>query len=313
MKQLSPIQLQQQIIHYKSELYKYQQKCRELEGSTAIKQLSALQHELSSLKSENKTLLHTASQWENRYREAIEISVQQASALKRMQSAYHKLQTKLSLVKEQVQKQKNKDDSIRASDEQCMITVNAFLKKSQKFEDALSEARVTMEFLNDERSRLNEKIKGLEKTIYLIELDLYETYLKAEADRQLHKDALEHINMKTAAIAKENEMLHIQRATFTDQLHKEYEKYSEERKKVMELERKVDKEQHMRKELAATLKQFRKKIDQWKEIMKFDINGEGSGRNEIPFSEKQAYEKEIKRLKNTNADLIEEINHLKKK
>ncbi len=313
MKQLSPIQLQQQIIHYKSELHKYQQKCRELENRTAIKKISSLQNELSGLKADNLTLIRTVTDWEIRCKEASDTTEYQAAAIKRLQSDYHQLQVNFNLLKELYIKRKDTIEINKKKEEQNSIIVNTMEKELQKLEENGSASQFEAEYLNEENRILIKKINTLEKNLYNLEVDLYETNSKAESDRQLFNTVLNWIKTKKAVLESELNELQIQRESWTKKLHDLQDHYIEEKRKVIELDRLVDKEKKMRMELATSLKQFKNKIIQWKELMKFENSVSDSARIDISLSEKKAYVEIIKQLQKANTKLIEEINRLKRK
>jgi hypothetical protein len=313
MKQLSPIQLQQQIIHYKSELHKYQQKCRELENQTAIKKVSALQNELSSLKTEYQTLTRTVIDWENRCKEAIDTTEDQSAAIKRLQSDYHKLQLKFNLQKELDVKRRKIIGKMKEKDNQYFIIVSNMQKELQNYEEINVTYQIEIEYLKEEKRIGDKKLNSQEMYLYNTELELDQIHSKAEDDRQLYKTGLECIKMENSRMAADLENLEYQRESRAKELHALKEDYIEEKKKVTELKRGLQKEKKMRIELADALKQFRKKIDQWKEIMKFENKESESKSIDISMNEKEAYVTAIKQLQQTNARLLEEIDHLKNK
>jgi chromosome segregation ATPase len=313
VKQLSPIQLQQQIIYYKSELHKYQQKCRELENRTAIKKIAALQNELSSLKTENQTLTRTVNGWKFRYEEANAITEYQAAAIKRLQSDYHQLRLNFNLLKEQYIKRTKIIEISKEKDNQSFIVVSNMQKELQKYEEINIAQQIEIEFLKEEKRLWDKKIITLEMYLSKTELDLYQSDLKAEEENRLYKSDLERIKIENSMLAADLDILENQRKSWTKELQELKEAYIEEKKKGSELKRGLDNEKKMRIELADSLKLFRKKIDQWKEIMKFENTESESKSIDISRSEKEAYETAIKQLQKTNARLVEEINHLKNK
>jgi chromosome segregation ATPase len=313
MKQLSPIQLQQQIIHYKSELHKYQQKCRELEKRTAIKKISVLQNELSSLKIENQRLIRTVTDWEKRCKEASDTTEYQAVVIKRLQSDYHQLQVNFNLLKELYIKRKDTIDINKKKEEENSIIVNTMQMELQKFEEIGTAYQVELEYINEENRTMKKKLNKLEKTLYHMEMELFETNSKAESDSQLFNSVLNWTKSKTASLKSELNELQILKESLTKKLHDLQDNYIEEKRKVIELKRLVEKEKKMRMELAVSLKQFKNKIIQWKELMRFENSGNDSAGIEISLNEEKAYVEIIKQLQKTNTKLMEEINRLKRK
>jgi hypothetical protein len=271
MKQLTQTQLQQMIIHYKSELHKYQQKCRELENTPMTPLLTTLKSELSLVQIEKDTLFKEAKEWRSKYEMTSQELIDKLITVKKMQTEYNRLQTELRIMKEMLimEKKKNKNS--------CSLAMHLesdlhFLKDLiKKLEEEYTSLHNEFAFINEDLRKERIKTQLLEKALLDREISIYEETMKMMDQQkivQLNRNACsekEALMKKLGVNNKVNEELLRAKEHTEQQLEKE-------REKVRILKEFVQQERKQKSELAHALISLRRKFKKWQNITKYKDN-----------------------------------------
>ncbi|MGF3102641.1 hypothetical protein [Rossellomorea sp. DUT-2] len=165
MKYLSPIQLQQQIIHYKSELEKYKHKCSTLEKHY-------LAHEIHSIKKENQRLENSNEafriQIEKKVEENEQLSIKYKSAYKSQEKEIKKLRYTINQLKDQLRK-----INLLYSTEVKKLVEHNYLTKTALEKEIIS-SQVSHSYLIKEKELLTINKQHMEKQLYSKEIELLE-------------------------------------------------------------------------------------------------------------------------------------------
>ncbi|WRP08520.1 hypothetical protein U9J35_10280 [Rossellomorea aquimaris] len=165
MKYLSPIQLQQQIIHYKSELEKYKHKCSTLEKHY-------LAHEIHSIKKENQRLEKSNEafriQIEKKVEENEQLSIKYKSAYKSQEKEIKKLRYTINQLKDQLRK-----INLLYSTEVKKLVEHNYLTKTALEKEIIS-SQVSHSYLIKEKELLTINKQQMEKQLYSKEIELLE-------------------------------------------------------------------------------------------------------------------------------------------
>ena len=330
MRQLSPLQLQQQIIHYKSEMEKYKRKCESLENEYLSKKYFSLQKENEHLRSQIETYLQ---QLESKDSEKQLESSKYQSLLKGMEREVKKLRYLLNQGKEQV---RNFFESHVADSKKQM---EQLLKLKESLEHEIVSNKIEKSFLlKDNESQFKDN-QELEIRLYKREIELWEleTLLNDMNEEAVSQN--QHIEMgfsedEKACIKNANECLKKRLYSTEIELFESdnllteskiyYEYVIEHQKEQLDQAFIVQQEneatiQQFQEELrrlngdnnlfTQTLKQLRLNIKKMKDAgLVLDEKESISSKDTL-----KKYENTIHHLQFTNAVLIEEINKLKNK
>jgi hypothetical protein len=310
LKQLSTIQLQQQIIHYKSELHKYQQRCKELENDFPVLKVTSLKNELSRLEADNEQLSKSITDWQIKYKEVNEAVTSKTGIIKKQQTEYHKLQSKFQLFKEQFKKERSLNKTTQVLQEQRLGDLQVLEEEIKKLERKCMACQIDGEYLKEEKRQwINEK-NSLMKWLLHTEIWLFETFM----------DSVE-MNKKYIAAMKQNDEEQLLQQHKLNELKKLFDSQNKQikvlnkqsksyREKINELESTLQNERKIKNEFASALKSLRIKVQEWKEHMQFE-RIESDHHTELSTREKERYHTTIEHLQFANAKLIEEIHRLK--
>ncbi|MCA1062458.1 hypothetical protein LCL98_03335 [Rossellomorea aquimaris] len=330
MRQLSPIQLQQQIIHYKSELEKYKRKCETLEDEYLAKKYTALKKENRQLQSYIDTRNQELTSKETEMKqETLKYHLLLSSQEKEMK----KLRSSFNQLKEQLQKHTLQ---VRHSTKQNEY----LLQRKEAQQGEILSLQEENSYLRDENDCLWRRIKMSEKQLYREEIDSWQL-------EELLKDFKEKLDYRTQCFEMDitfaddeknrlkdiNQLLETQlylteiELYETHKLQKEYDLYykniihfqkqklseADQRQKKKESflqlkEKEIKELQQDKTEYITALKSVRESIRQMK--------GEVVAIDKEPPSAKDTltkYENSIHHLQYTNALLLQEINKIKNK
>jgi hypothetical protein len=219
MKQLSPIQLQQQIIHYKSEMEKYKQKCSLLEKDY-------LAQKYKSLKKEHQLLENTIEEYRM---QCIKIDAEKEQISSKYQTylkAQEKEMTKLRYTINQLKDQLHKTNQIHLTETKKQTEHQNETKDT--LEKEIISLQVTNCYLTKKIEHLLKSKQQIQRQLYITESELLEQeVLGKEIQREwnAHKQHLlthnsfeEHKNynllhqndsLKTQLYLKETELLEL--------------------------------------------------------------------------------------------------------
>ncbi|WP_226674126.1 hypothetical protein [Rossellomorea aquimaris] len=330
MRQLSPLQLQQQIIHYKSEMEKYKRKCESLENEYLSKKYFSLQKENEHLRSQIETYLH---QIETKDSETHLESSKYQALLKGQEMEIKKLRNVQNQVKEQLRK------LLQSHIANSKVQIEQLFELKESLEQENISIQNDNSFLLKENDSLFKTNHELAIRLYKREIELWEleTLLKGMDEEAASRD--QHIEMgfaqdEKARIMNDNEYLkkriYLNEIELfeADNLLSEsqiyYENVIEHQKDqldhaIMVQQNKDASIQQFQEELrrlqgennlyTQTLKQFRLSIKEMKEAGLVVDEGESKTSKDTL----KRYENTIHHLQFTNAVLIDEINKLKNK
>ncbi|MCA1059087.1 hypothetical protein LCL96_09075 [Rossellomorea aquimaris] len=330
MRQLSPIQLQQQIIHYKSEMEKYKIKCKSLENEYLSKKYFSLQKENEHLRSQIESYLQ---QVESKDSEKQRESSKYQALLKGQEREVQKLRYLLNQVKEQLRKyiQSHVADSKKQMEQ--------LLELKESLEQKIVSNQIENSFLLKENDSLFKANQVLEIRLYRREILLWEletllTEINEEAASQNQHIEMGFAEDEKVRIMNANECLKKRiysneiELFESDNLLTEskiyYEFVIEHQKEQLEhaLIIQQDKDasiQQLQEELrrlkgdnnlyTQTLKQLRMNIKNMKDADSVLDDIESISSKDTL----KKYENTIHHLQFTNAVLVEEINKLKNK
>ncbi|MGM0851469.1 MAG: hypothetical protein ACQEWI_02480 [Bacillota bacterium] len=165
MKQLSSIQLQQQIIHYKSELEKYKHKCSTLEKHYLARQYNFLKKENRRLENSNEDF---RMQIEKKDAENEQSSLKYQSALKSQEKEIKKLRYTINQLKDQLRK-----INLLYSSEVKTLVEHNYLTKTALEKEIIS-SQVAHSYLIKEKELLTTNKQQMEKQLYIKEIELLE-------------------------------------------------------------------------------------------------------------------------------------------
>jgi hypothetical protein len=312
MKQLSTIQLQQQIIHYKSELHKYQQRCMALENDFPVKKVTLLKHELSRLEAVNQQLTKSISEWQTKYKEANETMESKSAIIKKQQTEHHKLLSKFQLLKAQHKKGKSLNKSIQDLQEQSEMNLQVMEQNMKGLERKCIACQIEGEYLKEEKRQLIIERDSLKKWLFHTEVTVIEGSL--EGDEKYRTQMLAMMQNLEEQLLQNQRLDEIKnlldsRVKQIQILNKQAKSYKEQ---INELKSALQNEKKTNNEFASALRSLRIKIQEWKEHMQ---HGRMDSAQQTALSpmEKDRYHTTIEHLQFTNAKLIEEINQLRKK
>ncbi|TYS91214.1 hypothetical protein [Rossellomorea aquimaris] len=165
MKYLSPIQLQQQIIHYKSELEKYKHKCSTLEKHN-------LAREYHSIKKENQRLENLNEDFRIQIEKIIveneQLSIKYQSSFKSQEKEIKKLRYTINQLKDQLRK-----INLLYSTEVKKLVEHNYLTKTALEKEIIS-SEVSHCYLIKEKELLTTNKQEMEKQLYSKEMELLE-------------------------------------------------------------------------------------------------------------------------------------------
>jgi hypothetical protein len=312
LKQLSTIQLQQQIIHYKSELYKYQQRCKALENDFPVIKVTSLKNEISRLEADNEQLTKSISEWQSKYIEANETVESKTVIIKKQQSEYHKLQTKFQLFKEQFKKQKSLNLSTQDLQEQRLRNIQNLEGKIKELERKCIAYQIEGEYLKEEKQQLINERNFLKKWLLHTEICMIESFLDSAEKNKKFISSIKHNHEEQ--LLKQNKLDELK--NLLESKDKQIQILSIQSKsnkeKITELETSLQNERKIKNEFASALRSLRIKIQEWKEHIQYE-RIESDPQTELSTREKDRYHTTIEHLQFENAKLIEEINQLKNK
>ncbi|MGM0839106.1 MAG: hypothetical protein ACQEWE_00165 [Bacillota bacterium] len=188
MKQFSSIQLQQQIIHYKSELEKYKQKCSLLERNPLVQQYK-------TLKKENQLLENTLEEYRMQIKKTEAEKEQISSKYQTFLKAQEKEMTKLRYTIHQLKDQLHKTNQIHLTEKNKQTQHQNETKDA--FEKEVNSLQVTNCYLTKEIELLLINKQEIEKQLYRKESELLELgVLGEELQREwsAHKQQLLILN-----------------------------------------------------------------------------------------------------------------------
>ncbi|MGG1630642.1 hypothetical protein [Rossellomorea sp. NRS-1567] len=171
MKQLSSIQLQQQIIHYKSELEKYKQKCSLLERNSLVLQCK-------TLKKENQLLENTLEEYRMQIKKTEAEKEQISSKYQTFLKAQEKEMTKLRYTINQLKDQLHKTNQIHLTEKNKQTEHQNETKDA--FEKKIISLQVTNCYLTKEIELLLINKQEIEKQLYRKESELLELGVSGE-------------------------------------------------------------------------------------------------------------------------------------
>lgn len=165
MKFLSPIQLQQQIIHYKSELEKYKHKCLTLEKHYLARQYNSIKKENRRLENSNEDY---RIQIENKDAENEQLSLKYQSAIISQEKEIKKLRNTINQLKDQLRK-----INLLYSTEVKTSVENNYLTKTALEKEIIS-SQIAHSYLIKEKELLTINKHQMEKQIFIKEIELLE-------------------------------------------------------------------------------------------------------------------------------------------
>ncbi|MDX8343966.1 hypothetical protein [Rossellomorea sp. YZS02] len=323
MRQLSPLQLQQQIIHYKSEMEKYKRKCESLENEYLSKKYFSLQKENEHLRSQIETKDSETQIESSKYQALLK---GQEMEIKKLRNVQNQVKEQLrKLLQSHIANSKVQIDQLfelKESLEQEILSIqtdNSFLLKENdslfktnhelairlykreielweletllkgRNEEAASRNQhIEMGFVQDEKARIKNDNEYLKKRIYLNEIELFEADNLLSESQIYYENVIEHQKeqLDHAFMVQQNKDASIQQ--FQEEL------------------RRLQGEKNL---YTQTLKQFRLSIKEMKEAGLAVDEGESKTSKDTL----KRYENTIHHLQFTNAVLIDEINKLKNK
>jgi chromosome segregation ATPase len=312
MKQLSTIQLQQQIIHYKSELHKYQQRCIALENDFPVKKVTSLKHELSRLQAVNEQLTKSISEWQTKFKEANETMQSKSAIIKKQQTEHHKLLSKFQLLKEQHRKGKSLNKSIQDQHEQSLMNLQVMWQDLKDFERKCIACQIDGEYLKEEKRQLTIERDTLKKWLIHTEVSMIEGSLEGDEKYRTQMQAMMHTLeeqlLQNHRLGEIKNLLDSS-AVQIQVLNKQAKSYKEQ---INELEAALQNEKKINNEFASALRSLRIRIKEWKEHMQHE-RMEPSQHTDLSPMQKNRYHTTIEHLQFVNAKLIEEINQLRNK
>ncbi|MCC5804125.1 coiled-coil domain-containing protein [Rossellomorea vietnamensis] len=164
MRQLSNIQLQQQIIHYKSEMEKYKKKCERLENGSRAQQYAAIKKENDLLQSRIQT-----------YLQELEIQADErnteTSRYQALLSAQEREVKRLRYILNQVKDQLRTFTIHYASDTEKQT--EHFLDSRSSLEDEILSLQIENSYLLKEKDLLLKANQEVQKQLYKKEIQLY--------------------------------------------------------------------------------------------------------------------------------------------
>jgi chromosome segregation ATPase len=171
MKQLSSIQLQQQIIHYKSELEKYKQKCSLLEKNS-------LAQKYKSLKKDHQILENTLEEYRTQFKKIDAEKEQLSSKYQTFFKAQEKEMTKLRYTINQLKDQLHKTNQTHLTEK------NKQTEHQNETKDALEKEIISLQvtncYLTKEIELLLINKQQIEKQLYIKESELLELEVLGE-------------------------------------------------------------------------------------------------------------------------------------
>ncbi len=332
MKQLSSIQLQQQIIHYKSEMEKYRQKCSFLAEESLAQKYTALQKENQDLR---KKVDEYGEYLENK---ELQLDKQSQDSLSH-HIAQEKEITKLRFTVNQLRDQLRKINHLYITDSK-LHTERLQLSKGSFHKDIIA-SQMTICHLTNEMEKFLSTKEEMEKQLYKKEIELWElekrlgemekewnrkqeSFLLKSVCQENRIDLLANENdtLKTQLYLKEEvvndafQQLKDMTFYYEDILFHQTKKLTEasrlernHEESIRTLKNKLKKQQADIEMYTNTLQTVKMNIRQMKEEAFISDGGDSSETKKL--LKKQ--ENTIQHLQFTNALLIEEINKLKNK
>jgi hypothetical protein len=332
MRQLSPIQLQQQIIHYKSEMNKYKNKCESLEDKYLTQRYITLEKENDHLRSQMETYLQ---QLKSKDLEKNQESSKYQALFTAQEREVKKLRSLLNQVKDQLRKHilhYVKDSSTQTEKD---------LKKTESLENQINTLQDENSYLLKEKDLLLKTNQALHLQLYKKEIELWELEEIVKDLNEGVASQYQHLLMERSFDEEENNRLMNDNECLRDRLYlseveiyeshklltesKLYYEYVIKLQKeqlehalqiqkcneasIQQLQVEVQKLQDDKNLYTHSLQTVRMSIKEMKdEVFAFDDKDSGTMKDTL-----KNYENTIHHLQFTNALLNEEINKLKNK
>ncbi|MFI8686188.1 hypothetical protein [Rossellomorea sp. NPDC077527] len=330
MRQLSPLQLQQQIIHYKSEMEKYRRKCEALEDEYLAKKYMAIKKENLQLQSMMETHLQ---ELQNNETQKNQETSKYLALLSSQDKEIKKLHYSLNQLKEQLRKH-----SLHVTNSTNQI--EELNQKNEVLQNEILSLQEENSYLTYENDCLSRRIINSESQLYIEEIDAWrlEEYVKElkeeleyrtqcfQIDKTFADDEngrIREINqlLETQLFLKEIELYETHRLQTESESYYKYiihfqnqkisDAFQNQKNQESSIQRKENEIKQLQEEQTqyfASLQNIRKNIKQMKnEVFMAD---EESITTKATLSK---YENTIQNLQYTNALLMQEIHKYKNK
>ncbi|TMU87713.1 hypothetical protein FGG79_06250 [Bacillus sp. BHET2] len=175
MKQLSSIQLQQQIIHYKSEMEKYRQKCSFLAEKSLAQKYNALQKENQDLRKKvdeyDEYLENKEMQMEKQSQDSLSLHIAQEKEISKLRFTVNQLR-----------------DQLRKINHRYTTDSKLYTERLQLFKDSFHKeiisSQMTITHLKNELEMFLSTKEATEKQLYKKEIELWELEKLLEGKEQ---------------------------------------------------------------------------------------------------------------------------------
>jgi chromosome segregation ATPase len=306
MKRLTDVQLQQQIIHYKSELEKYKHKVLELDDDYLSQKIKSLHREIQELNQKVLDQNHQIKEYQYKLNEETTFTEKYFNNLKAQQLEIKKLNLTLNQYKDKLLKS-NQIQEINLAQQASERS------RAKSIEDQLSCVKndaVTSQmeqcYLIKENQNQFEEIQSLKLQLYQSQVDLYEMELKRiEKDTQKKIEEMDELKQFQKDQKDLIETLTIKESEKVKQLHKA-------QKLIHSLQGNIQILNQEKHEIVMGLKKFKKEINLMKEDrILFEKKNQDETKQESVDNQEQKDQTIIQHLLYTNAILMEEIQKLK--
>jgi hypothetical protein len=208
VKYLSPIQLQQQIIHYRSELEKYKHKCSTLERHYLAQQYNSIKKENRRLENSNEDF---RVQIEKKDAENEQLSLKYQSTYKSQEKEIKKLRYTINQLKDQLRK----INHLYSSELKTLVEHNYLTNTS--LEKEIISSQVDQCYLIKEKELLTINTQQMEKQLFIKELELLEMEELIEEQNIQWNEEKQHIHRlnsfekhKNNNLSNQNESLNME-------------------------------------------------------------------------------------------------------
>jgi chromosome segregation ATPase len=271
MKQLTQTQLQQMIIHYKSELHKYQQKCRALETEPMAQLLTTIKSELSRVQTENETHAKEAKEWRSKYEFTSQELNEKLKTVKSMQTEYNRLQSELRIIKKALIKEKKMNYNNCSLAMHLESDIHSLKNTIKRLEDESTSLHINVAFICEDLRKEQIKTHFLEKSLLDTEISIFEAARKM-LDQQKIEQLISNTRSEKEALMKKLESFNKVNTELRRQKSHTEQQLEKEREKVRLLEEIVHQERKQKSELAHALLSFRKKFEKMQSITRYKDN-----------------------------------------
>ncbi|BCB03435.1 hypothetical protein [Bacillus sp. KH172YL63] len=321
MKQLSSIQLQQQIIHYKSEMERYKQRCAALESNVVVRKYGALQKEhqalLKKLEEYEDVIVKKGEEIEGQSLKFVFLHKAQEKEMSKLRFTINQLKDQLRKINQHYMR------DTKLYDEQLHESAEVFQQEVLSLQTTISHLLFERERYFSANEEMGQRLQQREWEMWVLEEQIKSCEDEAHSKEHVLRRSIELQNIEIEALVKEKEDL-------IDQFnHKEAEmagllqRLTDEENKHNEATLLQQKLKDRNRALHHALKKQREDMEMYmKTLQSVSLNIKQMKEDDSLFKveEKNTASPEMKKLENTiahlqftNSLLIEEINKLKNK